>query len=73
NSENPLHETVIRIDANMTPMNLSAGKTMAGANNYLAELEIIWKQKELHGRFAAALYNETIDIQLSTAYLKQVQ
>ncbi|KAL3268548.1 hypothetical protein HHI36_007656 [Cryptolaemus montrouzieri] len=57
----------------MNAMNLSAGRTMAGSDNYLAELENTWKQKELHGRFAAALYNKTVDTQLSTAYLKQGQ
>lgn len=70
NSSNVLYQTILAIDDNISPLNLAGGQHQgAGDADYLINLEQIWREKQLHGRFAAALQSPHISSTLSTLYL----
>lgn len=68
----PLHQAIVNIDVRLSPLNLAlpfSPRTEKSINT----LENEWKQKELHGRYAAALNGADVDKALSTAYLANGQ
>ena len=70
----PLHQAIVSLDHNITPMHLSANAAPISENkNFVMDLEQKWKEKELHGRYAAVLNSDVVDKQLSTMYLVKGQ
>lgn len=69
-SDDPLHRALSLADVNLSPLNL-AGSILPEKQKSINSMEQEWKNRAIHGRYAAALHSQDVDWQLSTTYLRQ--
>uniref|UniRef100_H3A9J0 Reverse transcriptase n=1 Tax=Latimeria chalumnae TaxID=7897 RepID=H3A9J0_LATCH len=70
NKELPIHKAAVRADKGYTPLFLSKENHPIESRTVQSRLDE-WSTKTLHRRFYAALHNENIDVEVSTAWLQE--